>query len=75
MADSFRNEASDSLYDSLDMFKNTDSFINETALCLLGDAQQLTCDLFGIILVEEIEHNQTTVFLKCESLNINLCIK
>ncbi len=39
MADSFRNEASDSFYDSLDLFKNTDSFINETALCLLGDAQ------------------------------------
>ncbi len=35
----------------------------------------LICDLFGIILVEEIEHNQTTVFLKCKSLNINLCIK
>ncbi len=51
------------------------SFINETALCLLGDAQRLICDLFATIFVDEIEHNQTIVFLKCKSLNIYFCIK
>ncbi len=50
---------------SIDLFKNTDSFINQTQLCLLGDVQQLSCDLFGTIFVDEI------VFLKFKSLNIN----
>ncbi len=58
MTDSFRNEESDSLYDSLDLFKNTDSFINKTVLCLLEDEQRLSCDLFGIIFIDETEHKQ-----------------
>ncbi len=47
----------------------------ETLLCWLWNAQQLSLVWFGTIFVDEIEQNQTIVFLKFKSLNINLFIE
>ncbi len=41
----------DCYIDSLDSFKNTHSFINETTLSLLGDLQQLSCGFFELIVL------------------------
>ncbi len=47
----------------------------ETLLGLLLNAQQLSLVWFGTIFVDDIEQNQTIVFLKLKSLNINLFIE
>ncbi len=77
MADSFRNEVCDCLYEWViesDLFKNARSFINETN-CLNGDAQLLSCDLICNYLRWPLRNRaksgNSVVVRQCKSLNMN----
>ncbi len=77
-ADSFRNESIGRPYewatesiDSLDSFKNVDSFSNETPLRCSETHNSSAVALIAPIFVSEIEQKQSIFSLKSQSLDFN----
>ncbi len=60
------------IIDSLDLFKNMDSFCNETPLCVARRHNSSAVALVATIFVSEIEQKQSIFCLKSKSLNLNL---